>query len=46
MARESLPQIHSNLTQEPFPPLESGDHLTRSEFERRLLNRKQVDRFN
>jgi Uma2 family endonuclease len=35
MVREYLPQTQSNLAQERFPPLESGDRLTRTEFERR-----------
>jgi Uma2 family endonuclease len=37
MIRESLPQTQFNLTQESFPPLESGDRLTQSEFERRYI---------
>ncbi|MBW4615522.1 MAG: Uma2 family endonuclease [Desmonostoc vinosum HA7617-LM4] len=35
MVREYLPQTQSNSAQEHLPPLESGDRLTRPEFERR-----------
>lgn len=35
MVREYTPQTQSNTSQEHLPPLQSGDRLTRSEFERR-----------
>lgn len=44
MVRESLPQIHSNLTQESFPPLENGDRLTQTEFERRYIAATHINK--
>jgi Uma2 family endonuclease len=35
MVREYSPQTQSNVAQEHFPPLQSGDRLSRPEFERR-----------
>ena len=44
MVRESLPQIQFNLTQESFPPLENGDRLTQTEFERRYIAATHINK--